>query len=176
MKIEHWVKTGAYPRWGHPTADGKTEAQRSCPRLQNHREPQQGPGSSPETLHWVLWTARDGRRRNPQRAWGGMLGPQESLVKLKVLALSPRWPKKKLMRLQGRSSRVRSLEALISLPASKPLELVCGGRHSGFPPSAPLLPAGGWVGGESADTSIHMPHLALPQSRRTPRYAQTEPT
>lgn len=102
--------------------------------------------------------------------------PQESLVKLKVLALSPRWPKKKLMRLQGRSSRVRSLEALISLPASKPLELVCGGHHSGFPPSAPLLPAGGWVGGESADTSIHMPHLALPQSRRTPRYAQTEPT
>lgn len=64
-------------------------------------------GHSPETLPWVLWTVREGRRRSPQRAWGGILGPGRIISQVQGLVLSPVWPKKQLMRLQGQRSRVR---------------------------------------------------------------------
>lgn len=67
--------------------DGKTE-------VQNHTQQKRATlkglahclaASSPEILHWVLWTARE-RERSPQRAWEVCWDLRGSLVKLRA------WP------------------------------------------------------------------------------------
>lgn len=98
-------------------ADRKTEVQRSCPRIQNYTQWQRATLRAwPTALLPPPQTLCTGCAGLQGKGGGGALkGHGEvcwdlegSLVKLRVLALSPLRPKKKLMRLQGQRSRAET--------------------------------------------------------------------
>lgn len=150
--------------------DGKAEAQRNCPSIQNHTQWQKAtPKALPRDSALGALDCEGREEGEPSKGMGRYAGTWGVISQAQGLALSPVWPKKQLMRLQGQRFRVRIPRGL-----RFPSCIIAIRTGMGWVPQQLLtlsLSAACWamrVGGDSPSTSAHMPYLAMSHVKEVP--------